>query len=124
MTDRDDGLVLEGSRSDLMVLRVAEHTSSGYLWQFGDLVEAGLTITADDHIPPGSGEHIGGVVMRTVLAELGAGKSARGHVQLRETRPWQPEGKAISSLELNFDLSGPVQTGLLPAQRKILLSAA
>lgn len=124
VTDRDDGILLEGSRSDLLVLRVEEHTSSGYLWQFGDLVEAGLTITADDHAPRASGEHIGGVVMRTVMAERGPGKSARGRVQLRETRPWQPEGEAISSLELNIDLSGPVQTGLLPAQREILLSAA
>ena len=46
-------MVLEGDRSDLMVLQVEEHPSSGYLWQFGDLTEAGFTITGDDRASRG-----------------------------------------------------------------------
>ena len=124
VTDRDDGMLLEGGRTDLMVLQVEEHPSSGYRWQFGDLTEAGLRITADDRASEAGDEHIGGVVMRTVMAEPGAEEGARGRVNLREIRPWQPAGEPMSSLELHIDLSGPVQTGLLPAQREILLSVA
>ncbi|WP_420636609.1 protease inhibitor I42 family protein [Candidatus Palauibacter sp.] len=124
VTDRDDGMLLEGGRSDLMVLQVEEHPSSGYLWRFGDLTEAGLTVTADDRASRAGKEHIGGVVMRRVMAEPGAGEGARGRVQFRETRPWQPEAEPLSSLELDIDLSGPVRTGLLPAQRETLLSVA
>ena len=124
VTDRDDGMLLEGGRSDLMVLQVEEHPSSGYRWQFGDLTEAGLRITADDRASEADEEHVGGVVMRTVMAEPGAEEGARGRANLREIRPWQPAGEPMSSLELDIDLSGPVQTGLLPAQREILLSVA
>ncbi len=35
ITERDNGIVLEGSRSDLVVFRFAEHSGSGYLWQAG-----------------------------------------------------------------------------------------
>lgn len=124
VTDRDDGMLLEGGRSDLVVLQVEEHPSSGYRWQFGDLTEAGFTITADVRASRASKEHVGGKVMRTVMAEPGVGEGATGHVHLRETRPWQPEGEPLSSLKLDIDLSGPVRTGLLPAQRDILLSVA
>ncbi len=124
VTDRDHGMLLEGGRSDLVVLQVEEHPSSGYRWQFGDLTDAGLSINADDRMSRTGEEHVGGVVMRTLMAEPRAGQGARGHVHLREIRPWQPEAEPLRSLELDIDLSGPVQTGLLPAQREILLSAA
>lgn len=124
VTDRDDGMLLEGGRSDLMVLQVEEHPNSGYVWQFGDLTKAGLTITADDRASHADEEHIGGVVTRTVMAEPGAQEGAKGHVHLREIRPWQLESEPLSSLEVDVDLSGPVRNGLLPAQREILLSVA
>src|SRR5438128_10637445 len=68
VTERDNGMVLDGSRSDLVVLKFQEHASSGYVWQFGDLVDAGLAIREDGHASP-SGQHIGGVAFRTVIAE-------------------------------------------------------
>ena len=124
VTDRDDGMLLEGGRSDLVVLQVKEHPNSGYRWQFGDLAAAGLTITADDRASRAGEEHVGGVVMRTVMAEPGAEEGASGHIQLREMRPWRPEAETLNSVELDIDLSGPVQAGLLPAQRETLLSVA
>ena len=71
VTHRDNGMLLEGGRSDLIVLRVEEHPSAGYRWQFGELTEAGLTITADDRATRAGEEHIGGMVMRTVMAQPG-----------------------------------------------------
>jgi len=121
VTERDNGMVVEGSRSDLVVLKVPEHASSGYVWQFGDLVDAGLAIREDGRASSGS-QHIGGVVFRTVIAEAEDGAS--GHVNLREVRPWQPSGKPLNSVELEVDLSGPVPAGLLPIQLEALLEIA
>ncbi len=122
ITERDDGMVLEGSRSDLVVLRFMEHSGSGYVWQLGDLADAGLAIVQDGRAADPDKELIGGGVFRTVIAESRDGAS--GHVRLREVRPWQAAGKPLHSLELDVDLSGPVRPGLLPAQREALLGVA
>jgi Zn-dependent peptidase ImmA (M78 family) len=122
VTERDNGIVLEGSRSDLVVLKFQEHASSGYVWQFGDLADAGLAIRDDGRAASSSKQHIGGVVFRTVIAEAQDG--ATGHIQLREVRPWQAAGEPLQSLELDIDLSGPVPAGLLPEQREALLGVA
>ena len=121
VTERDNGMVLEGSHSDLVVVKVQEHASSGYVWQFGELAEAGLAIREDGRVSE-RGDHVGGVVFRTVIAE--ADRSVSGQVCLREVRPWQAAGKPLNSLELDVDLSGPVAPGLLSVQRKALLEAA
>ena len=120
ITERDDGIVLEGSRSDLVVLKFMEHSGSGYVWQLGDLADAGLAVVGDGRVADPDEQLIGGVVFRTVIAESQNGAS--GHVCLREVRPWQPTGEPLQSLELEVDLSGPVQPGLLLAQREALLS--
>ena len=122
VTERDNGIVLEGSRSDLVVLRFQEHASSGYVWQFGELADAGLAIRDDGRAATSSKQYIGGVVFRTVIAEAQDG--AAGHVKLREVRPWQAAGQPIQSLELDINLSGPVPAGLLPEQREALLGVA
>jgi len=122
ITERDQGIALEGSRSDLMVLRLAEHSGSGYLWQLGDLANAGLAVAEDALTPDLDEEQVGGIVFRTVIAKSQNG--AAGHVCLREVRPWLPAGQPLHSLELDVDLSGPKPPGLLPAQREVLLSVA
>jgi Zn-dependent peptidase ImmA (M78 family) len=124
VTERDNGMVLDGSRSDLVVLKFEEHASSGYLWQFGDLADAGLAIREDGRAASSGKGHIGGVVFRTVIAEPEDEGGARGHVHLREVRPWQAAGEPLHSLELDVELSGPVPAGLLPAQREALLGVA
>jgi Zn-dependent peptidase ImmA (M78 family) len=116
VTEKDNGMVLEGSRTDVVVLRFAEHSSSGYLWQFSELADAGLVVVQDGRVRDQDDDHFGGIVFRTVIAEPHDG--AIGHVHLRETRPWQPDGDPLHSLDLDVDLSGPVGSGLLPAQRK------
>lgn len=124
VTERDDGMVLEGSRSDIVVLKFREHAGSGYVWQFGDLVDAGLNIVDDGRASAASDQHLGGVVFRTVVAEPQAGDGASGRVSLREVRPWQPKGKPLHSLDLDVDLSGPVPVGLHPLQLEALLEVA
>jgi Zn-dependent peptidase ImmA (M78 family) len=122
ITERDDGMFLEGSRSDLVVLSFAEHCGSGYIWRLDDLADAGLVIVEDGRSHGSDEELIGGIVSRKVIAESQTG--AKGLVRLREVRPWQVAGKAIQSVDLDVDLSGPVTAGLLPAQREAALGAA
>ena len=121
VTERDNGMVLEGSRSDLVVVKLQEHASSGYVWQFGELLDTGLAIRSDERASEGS-QNIGGVVFRTVVAEAQAGTI--GRVNLREVRPWQAAGEPLSSMELEVDLRGPVRAGLLPEQLEALLKVA
>ncbi len=124
VTERDNGMVLDGSRSDLVVLKFEEHASSGYLWQFGELADAGLAIREDGRASASGKGHIGGVVFRTVIAEPEDEGGASGHVRLREVRPWQAAGEPLHALEIDVELSGPVPAGLLPAQREALLGVA
>lgn len=124
VTEKDNGMVLDGSRSDLVVLKFQEHTSSGYVWQIGDLADAGLAIVEDDRAAKSGRQQIGGVVFRTVIAEPQQEGGASGHVHLREMRPWQSPGEPLHSLELDVELSGPVPAGLLLEQREALLGFA
>lgn len=121
ITSKDNGMVLEGGRSDIVVVNIPEHASSGYVWQFGDLADAGLVIKKDGRQGPGS-QRIGGISFRTVIAEAKDG--AMGHINLTEVRPWQTAGEPLNSLELDVDLFGPVARGLLPAQREAALQVA
>jgi Zn-dependent peptidase ImmA (M78 family) len=124
ITERDNGMVIDGSRSDLVVLKFREHASSGYIWQFGDLADAGLGIVEDGRAGKAGKQHIGGVVFRTVIAEPQDESGATGRVHLREVRPWRAEGKALNSLELDVELAGPVRAGLLPAQQEAMLGVS
>jgi Zn-dependent peptidase ImmA (M78 family) len=121
VTERDSGMVLDGSRTDLVVLKFQEHASSGYVWQFGDLADTGLEIVEDGRGAKGGKQHIGGVVFRTVIAESQDNGGTSGHVRLREVRPRQAAGEPLNSLELDVELSGPVPAALLPAQQEAML---
>lgn len=121
ITERDDGLCVQGSRSDLVVLHFAEHSGSGYIWRLDDLVSAGLEIVSDQRSANGPEDVVGGIITRNVIAE--AKNGAKGVVKLRELRPWQVAGKAIKSVDLDVDLNGPMRQGLLPKQREAALGA-
>jgi Zn-dependent peptidase ImmA (M78 family)/predicted secreted protein len=121
ISERDNGAVLEGSQSDLVVITLQEHSSSGYVWQFGELAKAGLTIRGDGRTSEGA-ENIGGTVFRTVITEANGLASAR--ISLREVRPWLVNSTPLNAMELDVDMSGPIAAGLLPIQRKALLEVA
>lgn len=123
VTERDSEMALEGSRSDIVLMKLREHSGAGYMWQFGDLHDVGLNIVEDGAESDVSDQHIGGMVLRTVIAEVQNG--ATGHINLREVRPWQPTGEPLHSFELDLDMYGPVSAGLHPAQQeRVLLEAA
>jgi Zn-dependent peptidase ImmA (M78 family) len=116
ITERDDGILLEGSKSDLVVVQLHEHSGSGYLWRLDDLERAGLAVVKDSRAADPDEDLVGGVVFRTVISE--ARNGAIGRVLLREVRPWQAKGEPLHSVNLEVDLSGPEQSGLYKAQRQ------
>ena len=61
------------------------------------------------------------MVFRKLVAKSEEG--AIGHVNLREVRPWMA-ADPLHSLSLEIDFTGPVQAGLLQAQREALLGVA
>jgi Zn-dependent peptidase ImmA (M78 family) len=116
ITERDDGILLEGSKADLVVVKLHEHSGSGYLWRLDDLQKAGLAVVTDSRAADPDEDLVGGVVFRTVISE--AINGAAGRVSLREVRPWQQRGEPLHSVNLEVDLSGPEQAGLYKAQRR------
>ena len=120
LTERDAGTRIDGSRNDLFVLRLKEHSGGGYLWDFDQLIASGFAIVRDDReaVDP---EGIGGPVVRRVPAAIEAAQ--RGRMSIEERRPWQPV-PALAHLTFDFDLTGPEPEGLSRAERRHLLEAA
>lgn len=120
LTERDAGTRIDGSRNDLFVLRLEEHSGGGYLWNIDQLRASGFAIVRDA-LEAIDGDGIGGPVIRRVTAT--PGDRGRGSLQLDERRPWEPD-PPLSRLELDFDLTGPEEEGLSRAERRRLLEAA
>jgi Zn-dependent peptidase ImmA (M78 family) len=120
LTERDAGTRIDGSRNDHFVLRLNEHCGGGYLWNMDELRASGFAVVRDDRETTDH-EGIGGPVTRSVTAALE--EARRGALSLTETRPWQPSAP-ITSLQFEYDFTGPEQQGLSRAERRQLLEAA
>lgn len=120
LTERDADTRIDGSRNDLFVLRLEEHSGGGYLWDLDQLIASGFAVVRDE-CEALDAEGIGGPVVRRVTATPEAAE--RGRMSIDERRPWQPM-PPIANLTLDFDLTGPEQEGLSRAERRHLLAAA
>jgi hypothetical protein len=121
LTERDEGLTLEGAPDDLFILKLTEKGGAGYLWTTAGLVEAGFAILRDQrHIPPPE-KAIGGPVTRELTAQ--ATEPTSGDFALELKRPWQGSGPAIASLHVTYDLFGK-EVGMPRAVRRTLERAA
>ena len=121
LTDKDEGTVIEGSRTDLFVLRLNEHSSAGYLWTFDQLNEEGFAVVRDER-ETSENELIGSDVMRSITTR--ASGHQKGEMILAERRPWQKEGKPLSKFTVQYDLLGPEEEGWSQAERRRVLEAA
>jgi Zn-dependent peptidase ImmA (M78 family) len=120
LTNRDEGVLIEGGRNDLFVVRLRENSGAGYLWNFDELKSAGFALVADDQ-EVDDPERVGGVVMRRVTAR--SGDRVQGEVTLQESRPWLPQ-KPLHKLLLQYDLRGPEEPGMWePELRQVLQGA-
>ena len=121
LTQKDEGAVLEGSRSDLFVLRLTEHSSSGYLWTFEQLNKTGFAIVRDEREVPES-EAVGGLTTRRIIAQS-SGRQ-RGKMVLLERRPWLADGQPLAAFSVHYNLNGPEEEGWSQAERRQLVEAA
>jgi Zn-dependent peptidase ImmA (M78 family) len=120
LTDRDEGILIEGGRNDLFVMRLQENSGAGYLWDFEQLKAAGFAVVADDQ-ETDNPELVGGILTRKVTAR--SGHRVQGEVTLQESRPWMPQ-KPLHELRLHYDLRGPEEPGMWePELQRVLLAA-
>lgn len=122
LTERDAGARIDGSRNDLFVLRLEEHSGGGYLWDIDQLKASGFAVVRDD-LQALDADAVGGPVVRRVTAT--PPETYRGRLAIDERRPWEPEPvPPLASLAVDVDLTGPEQEGLSRAERRRLLEAA
>jgi Zn-dependent peptidase ImmA (M78 family) len=120
LTERDAGVPIDGSRNDLFVLKLTEHSNGGYLWDIDQLQKSGFVIV-NNEIEALETESIGDPGIRRVTAR--PPEEYRGRLLLAEARPWD-RSQSLSKLELNLDLTGPEEAGLSRAERRQMLEAA
>lgn len=120
LTERDSGTRIDGSRNDLFVLRLEEHSGGGYLWDIDQLKESGFAVVRDD-LQAIDADGIGSPVIRRVTAT--PPDTYRGRLAIHERRPWDPD-PPLATLAVDFDLTGPEQEGLSRAARRRLLETA
>lgn len=120
LTEHDASTRLDGSRNDLFVLRLQEHSGGGYLWDLEQLKASGFAVVRDDREAIDS-EGIGGHAFRRITAS--PEDAPRGRISLDERRPWQ-RSDTIANLTFDFDLTGPEPEGLSRAERRHLFEAA
>lgn len=121
LTEKDEGAVIEGSRSDLFVLKLPEHSGAGYVWTFDELNDTGFAVVRDEREGP-DGETIGGNVIRSITAR--SEMQQLGRIALAERRPWLADGQTLTAFTLFYDLNGPEDEGLSQAERRRLVEAA
>jgi len=95
LTDRDEGVLIEGGRNDLFVVQLRENSGAGYLWDFEELKDAGFALVADDQ-EVDDPKRVGGVLTRRVTAR--SEDRVQGEVTLQEADPGCPKSLCMSSI--------------------------
>lgn len=121
LTERDRGIWIEGGPSDLFLMSVREHSSSGYLWSIETLDQGGFAIVRDVRESSEPGDAIGAPVTRRITAE--SRRLQTGELRLVERRPWQP-AQVLNTFTVRYDLSGAEGEGWSRAERRYRLEAA
>jgi hypothetical protein len=119
LTERDQGIQVDGSRNDIFVLRLREHAAGGYVWDRDELAASGYAVLRDLREGDG-GEGIGSDVVRRITGGVEA--AHRGSLSIAERRPWAPV-PPLTTLSVEMDLTGPEQIGLSRAERRARLAA-
>jgi Zn-dependent peptidase ImmA (M78 family) len=119
LTERDQGVLIEGGRNDLFVVRLRENSGAGYLWNFDQMRDAGFALVHDDR-EENKPETVGGVLTRKVTAR--SEDRVQGQVVLQEARPWVTDAP-LHELLLRYDLRGPESRGMWEPELKRVLQA-
>ncbi|MDR6872066.1 Zn-dependent peptidase ImmA (M78 family)/predicted secreted protein [Bosea sp. BE125] len=121
VTDSDKNLRLEGGPGDLVVVRLPEHSSSGYLWRIESIDGEALDIVADSRERLVETGLIGGSTLRRITAA--ARNSCDGEFRLAEERPWM-RAKPLNTFAVHYNLAGASRQGWYEPQRLAHLQAA
>ena len=111
LTSKDEGTLIEGNWSDIFLLKLDEHSSSGYIWNFDQMNESGFAVVRDNRDTENQ-ELVGGVVKRSIVMK--SSERQTGELILNESRPWLSEydpKKILCSMKFKYDLSGPHPVG-------------
>ena len=102
ITEADSGLSFEGTPDDVVVFRLSEHASGGYLWDETELARQGFELLADER-EQNDGVDCGGPVVRVVIARVRQERQYR--VSLSERRPWMPSAPG-STISVGLEMFG------------------
>lgn len=114
----DNGLALEGNPDDILIFRLAERSSAGYLWDESRIERLGFDVLADSR-NESLEEECGGDVRRVLIVR--AKEPGDYEIDLSERRPWDPDDVA-GTLSVYCDMHGKEQ-GLPRVARKAMLAA-
>lgn len=117
LTAKDEGMVIEGSQSDLFIIKLKENSSAGYIWNFDQLKESGFVILRDE-LKETESEKIGGSVERCVTTTLK--KRKHGYIVIYEHRPWLTNEKPLTTYCFHYDRTCPETNGLSIAEKRTL----
>ena len=101
LNDTDHGIPIEAGPTDIFILNLIEHGSSGYLWNIDDLGDFGFNVIASQIDSPES--IIGSLESREWI--VSNEHPVKGEVVLQEKRPWSPD-EHLNEFNFTFDLLG------------------
>ena len=123
VNDRDVDMRIEGGPNDLVVVRLTEHSGSGYLWRVESIDGESLALVADTR-EEADAVGVGGPTLRRITAAA-RGRSA-GELRLTQVRPWAP-ANPLKTFAVSYNLAGASTQGWYEPQRsryKLNLQAA
>jgi len=120
LTERDQGLRVEGEPGDLFILKLNESGGAGYLWDTHGLIEAGFAVLRDERMIPTGAESVGGAAKRELTTQHP--EKGSGTVQLDHGRPWAPNEAPLTQFRFPFDLDGK-EIGMPRVMRRQLVAA-
>ena len=97
---QDHGKTFEVSQGDLIVIRLDENLTTGFQWEI-EVADSTVVELLDSNYSAKPEEHrLGKGGVRTIRFEVKSSGSER--IILRLRRRWEPEDKAIESVEVNL----------------------
>jgi len=114
ITDHDADMRIDGGPNDLVVVRLPEHSGSGYLWRIESIDGEALAVVADGRDPLDP-EGVGGPTLRRITAAARDRRS--GELRLAEARPWQL-AKPLNIFAVQYNLAGAEMQGWYKDQRQ------
>lgn len=114
LTDRDADMRIEGGPGDLVVVRLTEHSGSGYMWRIESIDGEALAVVADGREDT-EADSAGGPTLRRITTAARDRRS--GELRLAEARPWAPT-RPLNTFAICYDLTGPSLQGWYEPQRR------